>query len=143
MARNGSGFDPNDTHSPPVEEVYQFVGDKVVFLRDRSLLNSSDNMELISFRQVFVDQTFSDKLIVLDLYSIDNNTFSLEEYVYGNLASTNIIEKKVTPFISFVEPPHQILRSMPHQFQWSYLNQVPGITNLTLVSFNFNSPKHI
>lgn len=51
-----------------VEEAYQFVGDKIIFLRNR-LLNGK---EINDYRRTFVDVSNQNQLVVLNTYAIPN-----------------------------------------------------------------------
>jgi hypothetical protein len=57
VTRNGSRLS-NSTSKVPVEEAYQYMGSQIVFMRGRSLLNSTNNRELIGFGQLNIDQLF-------------------------------------------------------------------------------------
>lgn len=56
--RNGSKFNSSNPSKVPVEEGYQYVGNQIVFIRDRSLLNSTNNTELLGFAKLTIDQLF-------------------------------------------------------------------------------------
>lgn len=86
VVRNGSRYNASDKSSVVVEETYQFINNKVIFLRSRPLINSTGNKELYSFSKTGIDPFFQDRLVVLNIYTTSPSFYSIEEYQYGNLA---------------------------------------------------------
>lgn len=72
VVRNGSRFNVSSNSSGLVEETYQFIGNQVVFLRSRSLINKTDFKEMLSFVRTGIDSSFQDRLIVLNIYNISS-----------------------------------------------------------------------
>jgi hypothetical protein len=65
IIRNGSavnGSDPSPQFA--AEEAYQFVGDQIVFLRNRNLTGK----ELTDYRRTFIDTYYQNQLVVLDTF---------------------------------------------------------------------------
>lgn len=61
---NGTnGTQPNVSF---VEEAYQFVGNQVVYLRNRML----DGRELTDFRRIWIDTSYTNQLVVLNAFAV-------------------------------------------------------------------------
>ncbi len=117
MVRNGSSYNFSHPESPAIEEAYQFAGTQVAFLRSRGLTNNqtmfngfstgnaTTDQELFGFVKSFVDWNYQDKLVVLDLYMLNNVTYQLVQWNYGSLADNKrIIKPADSAYLTFTEP---------------------------------------
>jgi hypothetical protein len=102
--RNASGLSRNAS-ATAVEEVYQFIGNKIVYF-DKRVLNTSLETDPGSFVQMYVDRYYTNSLVLLDIYNKADGTGSLiYEVQYGNYADrTRIVPAAVSPFIKFALP---------------------------------------
>jgi hypothetical protein len=70
VVRNVSGLlvDPTLT---PYEEAYQFIGNKIVYFRNRLL---SGDKETLTWARIYVDLFYTSNLVVLDVYQAFDTT---------------------------------------------------------------------
>lgn len=72
--RNASHLQTNAS-ATAVEEVYQFIGNKIVYF-DRRVLNTSMDTDPGSHVRIYVDRYFTNSMVVLNVYSLPNNAGS-------------------------------------------------------------------
>lgn len=81
-----------------VEEAYQYVGNQIIFLRNR-ILAANDST---GFVNTYIDPTTPNQLIVLDTFSVTDG-LAIKQFVYGNIASVNkVIQPTTPPYISLI-----------------------------------------
>lgn len=73
VVRNGSKRATNPT-DPCFEAAYQFVGNQVIQLTNRTLAGSPDDREFYSFKKIRIDSSINDRLVVLNMYNTTHNT---------------------------------------------------------------------
>lgn len=102
VVRNTSGLGQNP-NATAVEEAYQFVGNKIMFLDSRAL---TGDRELSRFAKMFVDRYFTNTLVLIDVFNNADNTGSdIYEVQYGNFADRRrIVPPAIKPFIQLPKP---------------------------------------
>lgn len=93
----------NGASSNPIEVVYQIIGERVLFVRSRSL--SGNVNETSNFVRVAIDPDVTSLAYALQVYSTGNTTFELWEVEYGNYFTNNVILRQAVPnYLTFQEP---------------------------------------
>jgi hypothetical protein len=84
IQRNITAYNSSNPQNQAVEEAYQYVGNQIVFLKDRNLTGK----EFTDFKLIVADTSYTNQLVVLVGY---NTTAGLEvdQYAYGNVTITN------------------------------------------------------
>lgn len=71
-----------------------------------------------------MDWNYQDKLVVLDLYMLNNSTYQLVQWNYGSLADNKrIIKPADSAYLTFTEPTFVWSSSLPHSFHWNYISR--------------------
>ena len=98
---------------------------------------------MTNYSKTFIDPYYQNQLVVLNTYANDNG-FTVDEAVYGNLVAINrIVPVATPPFISFV-PPTNTANFIPKgSLAWVYLNTVANNTGLILMRANPNVTNNI
>jgi len=74
-----------------------------------------------------VDTTFTDRLVLLHYYRNSDGSLAVEEFEYGNLASTKRVEVKApNAFAQFGEPVHTSKHRLMNSMGWMYINVQPS-----------------
>lgn len=94
-----------------------------------------------------IDASLLEELVVLDLYYNGDSSdpgFNIFEFSFGNLASTiRVVPPTIPSYISFSYPTNTDVQSSTDNFQWNFLNNAGGNTNMTIYTENEKVVNHL
>ena len=104
-----------------------------MYMRSRTLSSS----EVTKNRKIFVDDYYSDNLLILDLYynGLDTNKgYDIYSFSYGNLASTiKVVPPVDPPYLTFTPSAFTSSLSLQDSYSWIYNNI--GATSSTITVY--------
>jgi hypothetical protein len=124
------------------ESAYQFFGSSLMYMRSRTLSSS----EVGKNRKIYVDDYFSDNLLILDLYynGLDTNKgYDVYSFSYGNLASTiKVIPPVDPPYLTFTPSAFTSSASLQDSFGWFYTNIGASSSTITVYQHDDSLDSH-
>lgn len=125
------------------ESAYQFFGSTLMYMRSRTLSAS----EVAKNRKIYVDDYFSDNLLVLDLYynGLDNNKgYDIYSFSYGNLASTiKVIPPVDPPYLTFTPSAFTSSLLLQDSYIWVYTNIGASSSTITVYQHDETADTHL
>ena len=138
----------NDSASPIantylVEEAYQFVGNQIIYLRNR-ILTSNDTT---NFFKIYIDATKTTQLVVLNTFNVSAG-LAIQQYLYGSIATVNkVIPPAIPSFIYFSASsvtkftPTQNLPTDP--LIWAFVTNTSNTTTINVIQANSSFTNNI
>ena len=117
------------------------INDRNLALDNYTAPGSNITRELTTFVKTFIEPSITTKCLVLNVYSLDNTTYQIVQFDYGNIRSNRkVIKTPDPPYIMFTEPfPTYDKASSLHIYQWAYFIENSMANSSTLKVFTLDN----